>query len=587
MEINHLQNWKEHLKSLEDNNEIENWLLENPLRIPFHLFSQLLKWNLKKYITKPVLSKLIEYPPLLKTCLFHGIDPNLLENVATDDFITKMVNFFKELHLHLHDSDSNNKTLVVRLAERGTEKDCLFLRSLIERMDIDDSLLINADEDGFVPLHTAVLKQNVNMVREFVRYSVDLNTPDSNGSTALHLACLLGNREIVDLLVDAKADMFIKDYEGNTPADIATENCRSAVSSDPYEKWYGKKSGMSREERKLLMYEKRFAEMNGSQIDEDGGDDTEEETVPAESEKQQLKGGYRKKKAGRRISVSSIEVSKATRKIKSDYPHSAPSQAEEVELKRKRSRDEPQTEVTLKRIKLDDPADKITQVFTTSSDANPSTHNSPKKEMIPISTQTVGFIKNSYTQTFLDSGDIATQCDFGGKIPESSIYPIFTFNLPMNNSMLLTSRQAKSVFEIFAIKYDNALFTKFVSSELELLQSHLQLQQLAANESMYMSVVAFKDMIAGQVGVAEQLLFIPCDLKIVESEIEDNTVKMPLDMSPFELIKNARANIRTGKEAIKKLLGVTQPEDLKSYKQVSKMPSRLAFKLLFTKTKLQ
>eukprot|EP00834_Sanchytrium_tribonematis_P001030 NODE_22_length_42145_cov_1.310612.p4 type:complete len:601 gc:universal NODE_22_length_42145_cov_1.310612:11882-10080(-) len=597
--INELQNWKEHLKSLEEKGQIENYLIKHTLSIPYHLWSQLLKWNLKKHLSKKVLEKLLDYPPLLKLCLFHGTNPNEFDGMRKTTYNRKLIRFFKEMVKHIHLKDSENKSIVVRLAERGSAMDCVFLRALIEQMDIDDDLLVNTDEEGFAPLHYAVLNENVSMVREFVRYTVDLNTVDSNGLSSLHHACILGNREIVDILVDARADMFIKDNEGNTPADVATEGCKDAVEKDPWSKWYNKKGNLSREERKLLMYEKRFAEMSNrspqyegdsDMTDTDKLDSVEERNVERTGERPVR--GIRKKRGGRRISGPLNDNKQLRKTSKTESPLIASSEKDtfkekekDPELKRKRSKDG-QTHSS-KRLKLVEESDKeiITQIFSSSDIEKQEKAVGHSIIYKDTEVQTGEFQMNSSTQISVETDEKSTSCKFGGKTPEMSIYPIFTFNIPRNNTVFILKSQATSVFEIFGVKYQKIEYIELNDEELEAIKTNQILKQILGDRKI-ISVINFSGYLIRKANVCRQLIYIHCDLHFEEeAEVQDNLVNLPRDINPFDLIRSAKDTTKNGKEAMKKLLNISRKQDVVQYNQITKLPGQLAFKMLYLKKK--
>ena len=77
---------------------------------------------------------------------------------------------------------------------------------------------------GCTILHTAVIANDVDVVKALIRRKVDLNkrmkSIKSDGLTALHLAVLDRNIEIVRLLILAGADENIK-YNGLSSVDLA------------------------------------------------------------------------------------------------------------------------------------------------------------------------------------------------------------------------------------------------------------------------------------------------------------------------------------------------------------------------------
>ncbi len=80
------------------------------------------------------------------------------------------------------------------------------------------------DNEGFAPLHLAVLKGQVEIVRMLIGANANLNVQDNDGWTPLHLAARrgsIGNVEVTRILIDAGARKDIPNYEGKLPYDLA------------------------------------------------------------------------------------------------------------------------------------------------------------------------------------------------------------------------------------------------------------------------------------------------------------------------------------------------------------------------------
>lgn len=76
------------------------------------------------------------------------------------------------------------------------------------------------DKDGASYLHYSAQTGSLNLVRLFVKYGVDMNHPDQEGWTALHIAVLTAREEIVRHLLLSGADKHRKTKDGCTPFDI-------------------------------------------------------------------------------------------------------------------------------------------------------------------------------------------------------------------------------------------------------------------------------------------------------------------------------------------------------------------------------
>lgn len=70
-------------------------------------------------------------------------------------------------------------------------------------------------------LHSAVARENIELVKAFLKFGVDVNTPQMQGVTALHSAVHRGNIELVKILIENGADMNLKMDSGNSSMDIA------------------------------------------------------------------------------------------------------------------------------------------------------------------------------------------------------------------------------------------------------------------------------------------------------------------------------------------------------------------------------
>ncbi len=66
-------------------------------------------------------------------------------------------------------------------------------------------------------LISAVIRNNMQLVRQLLDQKADINEKDKDGNTALNHAADLGYIEIVRLLVDKGADLNMKNADGDTP----------------------------------------------------------------------------------------------------------------------------------------------------------------------------------------------------------------------------------------------------------------------------------------------------------------------------------------------------------------------------------
>jgi ankyrin repeat protein len=77
---------------------------------------------------------------------------------------------------------------------------------------------VNAkDSYGDMPLHLAVQKGNLNIVRALIKAGADVNAEDHYENTPLHHARSEWKLDIVKELITNKADVNAKCYDGGKP----------------------------------------------------------------------------------------------------------------------------------------------------------------------------------------------------------------------------------------------------------------------------------------------------------------------------------------------------------------------------------
>ncbi|TYI48308.1 hypothetical protein E1A91_D13G238800v1 [Gossypium mustelinum] len=146
-----------------------------------------------------------------------------------------------------NESDNNGRTALHIAASKGSENCILLLLDYGADPNVKDS-------EGNVPLWEAMLaghdqvakllkengasinvadvghyactaaeQNNLNLLKEIIRYGGDVTRPRHNGTTALHVAVCEGNVEIVKYLVDQGADIDKPDVHGWTPRELAEQ----------------------------------------------------------------------------------------------------------------------------------------------------------------------------------------------------------------------------------------------------------------------------------------------------------------------------------------------------------------------------
>ncbi|XP_030369378.1 ankycorbin [Scaptodrosophila lebanonensis] len=86
-------------------------------------------------------------------------------------------------------------------------------------------LLESADEDGFTPLHLAVIQGNLAMVNLLLANKADVNAVDNEGHSVVHWATVCGEVEALRAVLAAGACVAKPDINGGTPLHYAAQMC--------------------------------------------------------------------------------------------------------------------------------------------------------------------------------------------------------------------------------------------------------------------------------------------------------------------------------------------------------------------------
>lgn len=78
-----------------------------------------------------------------------------------------------------------------------------------------------------VDIHTAVITENIDAVRQHIQAGTNINEKDPfGGSSPLISACLFDKKEIAKVLIDAGADINFQNNDGSTALHVAAFFCR-------------------------------------------------------------------------------------------------------------------------------------------------------------------------------------------------------------------------------------------------------------------------------------------------------------------------------------------------------------------------
>uniref|UniRef100_A0A182J502 ANK_REP_REGION domain-containing protein n=1 Tax=Anopheles atroparvus TaxID=41427 RepID=A0A182J502_ANOAO len=86
-------------------------------------------------------------------------------------------------------------------------------------------LIEAADEDGFTPLHLAVIQGNLQLANLLLANGADVNALDNEGHSVVHWATVCGEVDALRAVLSAGADVSTPDINGGSPLHYAAQMC--------------------------------------------------------------------------------------------------------------------------------------------------------------------------------------------------------------------------------------------------------------------------------------------------------------------------------------------------------------------------
>ncbi|KAH8417879.1 hypothetical protein KR222_007557 [Zaprionus bogoriensis] len=129
----------------------------------------------------------------------------------------------------LRQRDRSNRNALHYCAAQDSEQ----TRDLVAAASIAiaaPELLESADEDGFTPLHLAVIQGNLAMVNLLLANKADVNAVDNEGHSVVHWATVCGEIEALRAVLAAGASVAKPDVNGGTPLHYAAQMCGASYS---------------------------------------------------------------------------------------------------------------------------------------------------------------------------------------------------------------------------------------------------------------------------------------------------------------------------------------------------------------------
>lgn len=138
--------------------------------------------------------------------------------------------------MSVKECDRTGKTALHYCAENTTPDVAQLL------VKTDPSLVNQPDEEGYTPLHLAVIAGNRTMLRYLLDHGAEVNLLDNERHSVVHWATVCGELESLDVVLDAGAEASVEDIHGAYPIHYAAQMCGSSKkggSGQPVDKYTG------------------------------------------------------------------------------------------------------------------------------------------------------------------------------------------------------------------------------------------------------------------------------------------------------------------------------------------------------------
>lgn len=121
--------------------------------------------------------------------------------------------------LSIKECDRTGKTALHYCAENTTPD----LAQLL--IKAQPELVNQADEEGYTPLHLAVIAGNRIMLRYLLDHGAEVNLLDNERHSVVHWATVCGELESLDVVLDSGAEASVEDIHGAYPIHYAAQMC--------------------------------------------------------------------------------------------------------------------------------------------------------------------------------------------------------------------------------------------------------------------------------------------------------------------------------------------------------------------------